>query len=65
MKYLDVGGGLVVDYDGFKINFYVFKNYDMQNYVNDIVVEVKEVCEDKNILFLILVSESGRVVVFY
>lgn len=29
MKYLDVGGGLVVDYDGFKSNFYVFKNYDM------------------------------------
>lgn len=65
MKYLDVGGGLVVDYDGFKSNFYVFKNYDMQNYVNDIVVEVKEVCEEKNILFLILISESGRVVVFY
>lgn len=29
------------------------------------MVEVKEVCEEKNILFLILISESGRVVVFY
>lgn len=62
MKYLDVGGGLGVDYDGSKTNFYASKNYDMQNYANDIVAEVKEACEEKNILPPILVSESGRAV---
>ena len=62
MKYLDVGGGLAVDYDGSKTNFYASKNYDTQNYANDIVAEVKEACEDKNILPPILVSESGRAV---
>ncbi|MDJ0554687.1 MAG: biosynthetic arginine decarboxylase [Microcoleaceae cyanobacterium MO_207.B10] len=62
MKYLDVGGGLAVDYDGSKTNFYASKNYDMQNYANDIVAEVKEACEEKNILPPILVSESGRAV---
>ncbi|MDE5079301.1 MAG: biosynthetic arginine decarboxylase, partial [Trichodesmium sp. St2_bin6] len=62
MKYLDVGGGLAVDYDGSKSNFYASKNYDMQNYANDIVAEVKEACEEKNILPPILISESGRAV---
>ncbi|MGB3510404.1 MAG: biosynthetic arginine decarboxylase [Microcoleaceae cyanobacterium] len=62
MKYLDVGGGLGVDYDGSKTNFYASKNYDMQNYANDIVAEVKEACEEKKILPPILVSESGRAV---
>ncbi|MGD1809360.1 biosynthetic arginine decarboxylase [Dapis sp. BLCC M126] len=62
MKYLDVGGGLAIDYDGSKTNFYASKNYDMQNYANDIVAEVKEACEEKNILPPILVSESGRAV---
>lgn len=63
MKYLDVGGGLAVDYDGSKTNFYASKNYDMQNYANDIVAEVKETCEARNILPPILVSESGRAIV--
>ncbi|MGK7923421.1 MAG: biosynthetic arginine decarboxylase [Trichodesmium sp.] len=63
MKYLDVGGGLAIDYDGSKTNFYASKNYDMQNYANDIVAEIKEACEEKNILPPILVSESGRAVV--
>ena len=36
MRYLDVGGGLAVDYDGSKTNFYASKNYNMQNYANDI-----------------------------
>ncbi|MEB3339876.1 biosynthetic arginine decarboxylase [Okeania sp.] len=62
MKYLDVGGGLAVDYDGSKTNFYASRNYDMQNYANDIVAEVKEACEEKKILPPILISESGRAI---
>jgi arginine decarboxylase len=62
MKYLDVGGGLAVDYDGSKTNFYASKNYNMQNYANDIVAEVKEACEERNITPPILISESGRAI---
>jgi arginine decarboxylase len=62
MKYLDVGGGLAVDYDGSKTNFYASKNYNMQNYANDIVAEVKEACEQAKVAAPILVSESGRAI---
>ncbi|BAQ63591.1 biosynthetic arginine decarboxylase [Geminocystis sp. NIES-3709] len=62
MKYLDVGGGLAVDYDGSKTNFYASKNYNMQNYANDIVAAVKEACDENNISSPILVSESGRAI---
>ena len=62
MRYLDVGGGLAVDYDGSKTNFYASKNYNMQNYANDIVAEVKEACEEKQIPAPILISESGRAI---
>ncbi|OAB55490.1 arginine decarboxylase [Leptolyngbya valderiana BDU 20041] len=62
MNYLDVGGGLAVDYDGSKTNFYASKNYNMQNYANDIVAEVKEACEEKNQPAPTLISESGRAI---
>jgi arginine decarboxylase len=62
MQYLDVGGGLGVDYDGSKTNFYASKNYNMQNYANDIVAEVKEACEQGSVPAPILVSESGRAI---
>lgn len=62
MRYLDVGGGLGVDYDGSKTNFHASKNYNMQNYANDIVAEVKEACEGQAITVPTLISESGRAI---
>ena len=62
MQYLDVGGGLAIDYDGSKTNFYASKNYNMQNYANDIVAEVKEACEARQLPVPILISESGRAI---
>ncbi len=62
MKYLDVGGGLAVDYDGSKTNFHASKNYNMQNYANDVVAEMKEACEESNLPVPTLVSESGRAI---
>lgn len=62
MQYLDVGGGLGVDYDGSKTNFRASKNYSMQNYANDVVVEVKEVCTERNLPVPTLISESGRAI---
>ncbi len=62
MGYLDVGGGMAVDYDGSKTNFYASKNYNMQNYANDIVAQVKDACTQGNVAVPILVSESGRAI---
>ncbi|HEY9795701.1 MAG TPA: biosynthetic arginine decarboxylase [Leptolyngbyaceae cyanobacterium] len=62
MHYLDVGGGLAIDYDGSKTNFHASKNYNMQNYANDIVAEVKEACEGRQLPVPVLISESGRAI---
>lgn len=63
MQYLDVGGGLAVDYSGSKTNIPASKNYNMQNYANDVVAQVKEACDQGNVQSPILVSESGRAIV--
>jgi arginine decarboxylase len=60
MGYLDVGGGLGIDYDGSKTNFPASKNYSTQNYANDVVAEVKEACAARDLPVPTLVSESGR-----
>ncbi|MGD1906770.1 MAG: biosynthetic arginine decarboxylase [Leptolyngbyaceae cyanobacterium] len=60
MGYLDVGGGLGIDYDGSKTNFHASKNYSTQNYANDVVAEVKEACAARELPPPTLVSESGR-----
>ena len=62
MRYLDVGGGLAVDYDGSKTSFYASKNYNMQNYANDIVAQVKDACNRADVAVPTLVSESGRAI---
>jgi arginine decarboxylase len=62
MQYLDVGGGLAVDYDGSKTTFYASKNYNMQNYANDVVAEVKDACTGAKIAVPTLISESGRAI---
>ncbi|MFP4135326.1 MAG: biosynthetic arginine decarboxylase [Halothece sp.] len=63
LKYLDVGGGLAVDYDGSKTNKNnASKNYNMQNYANDIVAEIKEACDQAEIVAPTIVSESGRAI---
>lgn len=62
MKYIDVGGGLGVDYDGSQTNFYASKNYNMQNYANDIVAELKDACAERQLPVPTLISESGRAI---
>lgn len=59
LQYLDVGGGLAVDYDGSKSNAQSSKNYNLQNYANDIVAQVKDACDRGGVNAPILVSESG------
>jgi arginine decarboxylase len=63
LGYLDVGGGLGVDYDGSRTTFDSSMNYTLDEYARDIVYTVKEVCDSESVPHPVLVSESGRAIV--
>jgi arginine decarboxylase len=65
LAYLDVGGGLGVDYDGSQTNFESSANYTLQEYANDVVYHVQSVCDEVGVKHPTIVSESGRAVVAY
>ena len=65
LEYLDVGGGLGVDYDGSQTNFESSANYTLQEYANDVVYHVQHVCDDAGVPHPTIISESGRAVVAY
>ncbi len=65
VEYLNVGGGLGIDYDGSKTSSDASVNYSMQEYANDVVYTVKDVCENENVPVPHIVSESGRAMVAY
>ncbi len=60
MGFLDVGGGLGVDYDGSRTASPASTNYSLQNYANDVVATIQECCESNNVKVPRLISESGR-----
>jgi len=62
MGFLDVGGGLGVDYDGSRTATAASTNYSLQNYANDVVATVRECCEPHGVPVPTLVSESGRAI---
>jgi arginine decarboxylase len=65
LEYLDVGGGLGVDYDGSQTNFESSANYTLQEYANDVVYHVQSVCDEAGVPHPTIISESGRAVVAY
>ena len=63
LGYLDVGGGLGVDYDGSRTTFDSSTNYSLNEYARDIVDSIKAVCDAEKVPHPIIVSESGRAIV--
>jgi arginine decarboxylase len=65
IEFLDVGGGLGVDYDGSRSAFDSSTNYTLQEYTNDIVYYVSDVCNTEKVPHPNIISESGRAIVAY
>ena len=65
LQYIDVGGGLGVDYDGSGTNFSSSMNYTLNEYASDVVYRIASVCNARDIPHPIIVSESGRAVAAY
>jgi arginine decarboxylase len=60
MGWLDLGGGLAVDYEGSQTNGPSSRNYSVEEYCADVVEGVMEVCASAEVAPPHLVTESGR-----
>lgn len=60
VKYLDVGGGLAVDYDGSKTTYYTSANYGLREYADTVVYTIMESCQEWEVAHPVIVTESGR-----
>jgi len=65
LEYLDIGGGLGVDYDGSQTNFESSVNYSLNEYAADVVHHVSAVCEEAAVPHPTIISESGRAIAAY
>ncbi len=63
MRYMDVGGGLGVDYDGSNTNFGSSTNYSIQEYAYDVVVACRDACDNAGLPHPDIITESGRAMV--
>lgn len=60
IEYVDIGGGLGVDYDGSKTRFDSSVNYTAQEFANDVIYTFKSICDEEHVPHPNLVTESGR-----
>src|SRR6185312_6922098 len=65
LLFMDVGGGLGVDYDGSQTDFESSVNYTLQEYANDVVYHIQSICDEAEVPHPVIVSESGRAIVAY
>jgi arginine decarboxylase len=63
--FLNIGGGVGVDYDGSKTSFLSSANYTMQEFANDAVYVLGDVCANEGVQYPTIVTESGRVIAAY
>jgi arginine decarboxylase len=63
LEYLDIGGGLGVDYDGSKSSYFSSVNYSVEEYANDVIYQIKNICDAANVACPNIISESGRAIV--
>ena len=63
LRYIDVGGGMAVDYDGSGSSGSNSANYTMEEYASSIVAQLKDVCDEAGIPVPDIINESGRAVV--
>jgi len=63
IEYLDVGGGLAIDYDGSRSTFHSSMNYTLEEYARDVVYNITDVCDEEKVPHPHIVSESGRAIV--
>src|SRR6202044_18877 len=62
LRYIDIGGGLGVDYDGSGTNYESSMNYTLNEYASDVVYRIKSVCDARDVPHPMIVSESGRAI---
>ena len=65
LKYLDVGGGLGVDYDGSQTDFESSVNYTLEEYARDVVYHIQNICDEAEVPHPDIITESGRAVAAY
>jgi arginine decarboxylase len=65
LEYMDVGGGLGIDYDGSQTDFESSVNYTLQEYANDVVYHIQSVCDEAEVPHPTIITESGRAVAAY
>ena len=63
LEYVDIGGGLGVDYDGSKSSYFSSVNYTVEEYANDVVYQIKNICDEAGVRCPHIISESGRAIV--
>lgn len=63
IEFLDVGGGLAIDYDGSRSTFHGSMNYTVEEYARDIVWNIGDVCDEERVPHPNIISESGRAIV--
>ncbi len=65
LNFLDVGGGLGIDYDGSQTDFESSVNYTLQEYANDVVYHIQNVCDEAEVAHPTIITESGRAIAAY
>ncbi|MFZ4860372.1 MAG: arginine decarboxylase, partial [Desulfuromonadaceae bacterium] len=63
IEFLDIGGGLGVDYDGSKSSYFSSVNYTIAEYANDVIYQIKSICDEAGVQCPNIISESGRATV--